>query len=63
MAGLGVIGTPDRVRAQIEAAVADCGADEAMIVGFIHDHAERLRSFELIAAAFAADGRARAPGA
>ena len=42
-----------KVREQLAARVAECGADEVMIVSNIHSHAERLRSYELIAAAFA----------
>ena len=51
--GLAVVGAPASVREQLAARVAECGADEVMIVSNIHSHAERLRSYELIAAAFA----------
>lgn len=51
--GPSVVGSPATVRAQIEAMAADCGADEVMVVTNIHDHAARLRSYELIAEAFA----------
>jgi alkanesulfonate monooxygenase SsuD/methylene tetrahydromethanopterin reductase-like flavin-dependent oxidoreductase (luciferase family) len=47
------VGAPELVRAQIEARAADCQADELMIVANIHGHANRLRSCELIAPAFA----------
>jgi luciferase family oxidoreductase group 1 len=46
-----IIGSPDTVRAGIDALVTETGADELMIVSDVYDHAARLRSFELIAAA------------
>lgn len=46
-----IVGAPTTVRAGIDALVTETGADELMIVSDIHDHAARLRSFELIAAA------------
>lgn len=52
---LTIVGTPEQVRAQIQTAVSDSGADEVMIVSNIHDPRARLRSYELIAQAFAAD--------
>ncbi len=45
-----IIGSPNTVRAGIDALVAETGADELMIVSDVYDHAARLRSFELIAA-------------
>lgn len=48
-----VLGTPELVRARIEELVAATGADEVMITSMVHDHAARLRSYELIAEAFA----------
>lgn len=47
-----VVGTPASVRAELEAMAAECGADEVMVVSNIHDHAERLRSYEMLSAAF-----------
>jgi luciferase family oxidoreductase group 1 len=47
-----VIGSPDTVRAGMEALVAETGADELMIVSDVYDHAKRLRSFALIAEAW-----------
>jgi len=44
-----IYGSPDTVRAGIEALVAETEADELMIVSDVYDHQERLRSFELIA--------------
>jgi luciferase family oxidoreductase group 1 len=46
-----IVGSPDTVRAGVDALVAETGADELIIVSDIYDHATRLRSFELIAEA------------
>jgi luciferase family oxidoreductase group 1 len=48
-----VAGTPGRVREQLEALAQRMGADELMVTSHIHDHAERVRSYELLAEAFA----------
>ena len=45
-----VVGTPDTVRAGLEALVARTGADELMITTMAHAPADRVRSFELVAA-------------
>ncbi len=50
-----IVGSPDMVRAGIEALVAETGADELIAVSDVYDHAARLRSFELIAQAADAD--------
>jgi luciferase family oxidoreductase group 1 len=42
-------GSPARVRAQLGAIVARTGADELIVAGAVHDHAARLRSYELLA--------------
>jgi len=47
-----VIGSPARVREQIEALALAYGADEVMIVSIIHEHKARERSYELIAQEF-----------
>jgi luciferase family oxidoreductase group 1 len=44
-----VIGDPDRVRRGIEAFVGETRIDELMITAQIHDHAARLRSYEIAA--------------
>lgn len=44
-----IIGTPDSVKARIDELAALTRADEVMIAMFAADHAERLRSFELLA--------------
>jgi luciferase family oxidoreductase group 1 len=49
-----VIGDPDQVRAELTELVARTGADELMVMTMVHDHAERLRSYELLAGALAA---------
>jgi luciferase family oxidoreductase group 1 len=46
-----VVGSPETVRAGIERFIARTGADELMIGGQIYDHAARLHSFEIVAAA------------
>ena len=52
MGRLMIVGTADEARARIEAAVAEAGADEVMIMTIVHDPAARLRSYELLAGAF-----------
>jgi alkanesulfonate monooxygenase SsuD/methylene tetrahydromethanopterin reductase-like flavin-dependent oxidoreductase (luciferase family) len=46
------IGSPDKVRAQVEDFVARTGADELMITSQIYDHQARLNSYRLLAEAF-----------
>ncbi len=48
-----IAGSPATVRARIEALIADHAADEAMIVTITPDYATRMRSYELLADAFA----------
>ncbi len=43
------VGAPDTVERGIAAFVEQTGADEVMVTANIHDHARRLRSFELVA--------------
>ncbi|HEX7240558.1 MAG TPA: LLM class flavin-dependent oxidoreductase, partial [Longimicrobiaceae bacterium] len=47
-----IVGSPDTVREGIEAVAREYGADEVMVVSILHDSAERMRSYERIAAAF-----------
>ena len=49
-----VIGEPDQVREELTGLVERTGADEVMVMTMVHDHAERLRSYELLAGALAA---------
>jgi luciferase family oxidoreductase group 1 len=48
----GLIGNPEQVRAQLEEAAQQYGAEEVMVVTITYDHAARMRSYELIAEAF-----------
>jgi luciferase family oxidoreductase group 1 len=50
----GIVGSPAKVRAQLEAVADEYGADELMIVTITYDHGARRRSYELIAEAFSA---------
>jgi luciferase family oxidoreductase group 1 len=52
-----IVGSPATVRAGIDALVEETEADELIVVSDVFDHAERRRSFELIAEAAA--GRTR----
>jgi luciferase family oxidoreductase group 1 len=47
-----VLGTPAQVRARLEEIADAYGAQEVIVVTITHDHAARVRSYELIAAAF-----------
>ena len=55
-----VLGTPATVRAGLEAAAKDYGAQEVIVVGITFDHAARVRSYELIAEAFGLSAAPRA---
>jgi luciferase family oxidoreductase group 1 len=48
-----IYGSPQTVRAGIDALVAETGADELMIVSDVYEHPARLRSFQLIAESIA----------
>ena len=52
-----LLGTPEEVRAGIEAVAAEYGADEVIVVTITWDHEARRRSYELIAAEFGLTGR------
>lgn len=47
-----ILGTPDMVRAGVEAVAAEYGADEVMVVNIMYDHEARRRSYALLAEAF-----------
>jgi luciferase family oxidoreductase group 1 len=49
---LNLVGTPDRVHESIVRLVEESGADEVMVSSMIHGHAQRMRSYELLAWAF-----------
>ncbi len=51
MLAASAVGSPHSVRRQLDAIVAQTAADELIVAGAIHDHAARLRSYELLAAA------------
>jgi luciferase family oxidoreductase group 1 len=48
-----VVGDPRTVRARIEELAARTAADEVMVTTNVHDHGERLRSYQRLAEAFA----------
>jgi luciferase family oxidoreductase group 1 len=43
------VGTPETVREGLDAFLEETGADELIVASAIHDHAARLRSYELLA--------------
>ena len=47
-----VLGTPDRVREELEGVAADYHAEEVIVVSITYDHGARRRSYELLAEAF-----------
>ncbi|WP_045837639.1 LLM class flavin-dependent oxidoreductase [Hyphomicrobium sp. 99] len=53
-----IVGSPETIRAGIDALVDETRADELMVVSDVYDHGARLRSFELIAAVNKAGSRA-----
>ena len=48
----GIIGTPEKVRAELEQLAGEYGAEEVIVVTITHDHQARRRSYELLAEAF-----------
>jgi luciferase family oxidoreductase group 1 len=48
-----IAGDPSTVRAALETLAQDYGADEVFVVNILYDHAARMRSYELLARAFA----------
>jgi len=55
------VGSPETVRAGLERFLERTGADEVIVASAIHEHAARLRSYELLASLQAGDGRATSP--
>jgi alkanesulfonate monooxygenase SsuD/methylene tetrahydromethanopterin reductase-like flavin-dependent oxidoreductase (luciferase family) len=49
-----IIGNPDEVRVELEELAESYGVDELIVLTIVHDHAARVRSYELLAEAFAA---------
>ncbi|AHJ97324.1 LLM class flavin-dependent oxidoreductase [Hymenobacter swuensis] len=52
-----VSGTPDKVKAELEALAASYGVEEVVAVTITHDYDDRLRSYELLADTFALQTR------
>jgi luciferase family oxidoreductase group 1 len=50
MLAAAAVGSPDSVWRQLDAILERTAADELIVAGAIHDHAARLRSYELLAA-------------
>jgi luciferase family oxidoreductase group 1 len=46
------IGSPESVRARVSELAAQAGVDEIMVTTMMHDHADRRRSYELLAQVF-----------
>ena len=47
-----VVGDPSAVQERLRAMAESTGADEIMVTTMVHDHRERLRSYELLAGTF-----------
>jgi alkanesulfonate monooxygenase SsuD/methylene tetrahydromethanopterin reductase-like flavin-dependent oxidoreductase (luciferase family) len=54
-------GTPERVHEQLQAFAAALGLDEVIAVTIVHEHAARLRSYELLAEIAAAKEKSGVP--
>ncbi|HTX10251.1 MAG TPA: LLM class flavin-dependent oxidoreductase [Solirubrobacteraceae bacterium] len=52
-----ILGSPEKVRADIETVASEYGAEEVIVVTITHDHQARRRSYELIAEAFGLEPR------
>jgi luciferase family oxidoreductase group 1 len=50
-----IVGDPDTVKRKLDAVVESYEADEAVVVSICHDHAARVRSYELLAEAYGLD--------
>ena len=61
MLACSVVGSPESVRRGLAGLAAETGADEFIVVSDVYDHAERLRSFELIAEAVGVKPAAASP--
>jgi alkanesulfonate monooxygenase SsuD/methylene tetrahydromethanopterin reductase-like flavin-dependent oxidoreductase (luciferase family) len=44
-----IVGSADTVRGKLQAFIAETAADEVIVTSQIYDHAQRLRSFEILA--------------
>jgi luciferase family oxidoreductase group 1 len=50
------VGSPQKVRERLTSLADRAGVDEIMVTSLVYDHADRRRSYELLAEAFALDG-------
>lgn len=55
-----IVGGPERVRDEVQQLAREYGASEVIVVTITHDHAARVRSYELVASAFGLDASAPA---
>jgi alkanesulfonate monooxygenase SsuD/methylene tetrahydromethanopterin reductase-like flavin-dependent oxidoreductase (luciferase family) len=55
-----VIGGPEKVREGLDVLAEKSGADELMLTTMVHDPADRLRSYELVAEVMELEPRATA---
>ncbi len=49
MLAASAVGSPDSVRRQLQTLIESTRADELIVAGAVHEHAARLRSYELLA--------------
>jgi luciferase family oxidoreductase group 1 len=52
LTGSAIIGGPEKARKGFDQLIADTRADELMVTTMVHDHADRVRSYELVAELF-----------
>ena len=52
LTGSAIIGGPETARERFDQLLADTAADELMVTTMVHDHADRIRSYELVADLF-----------
>jgi luciferase family oxidoreductase group 1 len=52
-----IVGTPERVHAQLASIAAELRVEELMVLTVVHDHHARLRSYRLLAEAFGLTAR------
>lgn len=60
MLAASAVGGPDRVARQLAQIVAATAADELIVAGAVHDHAVRVRSYQILAGLRPQLGAARA---
>ncbi|MGH2868732.1 MAG: LLM class flavin-dependent oxidoreductase [Solirubrobacteraceae bacterium] len=53
-----IVGSPEKVRSELEALASDYGADEVIVVTITYDHGARRRSYELLADTMGLEPRA-----